>query len=271
MAMESGKNGRSKAIGRRSRSLEARNAQASTDSCLVDCRFWAKFCCMQKNCSFSHKRTGSHASKTVCFFHKRGRCRFGDQCWNLHESNQHAMREHTQQQRQKRQDKFDKQLQQQQQEIEKYKKSASDLMSEVISCKEQLAQLQKESETHAKGIASGLHELDLLRNKNAQLEKKMSDQNDSEKHFQRQHDELRDDVVMLKKRPHKAEPPKQLIEAFRKGLIAWLQGPEMDTECTQTDLWIKTMLQKRLEIKKCMDHKPVRMRRGAPATGPRHQ
>ena len=140
-------------------------------------------------------------------------------------------------------------------------------MSEVISCKEQLAQLQKENETHAKGIASGLHELELLRKENAQLEKNMSDQNDSEKHLQRQHDELRDDVVMLKKRPHKAESPKQLIEAFRKGLIAWLQGPEMGTECTQGDPWIKNMLQKRLEIKKCMGHRPG-LRRVAPATGP---
>ena len=99
----------------------------------------------------------------------------------------------------------------------------------------------------------------------------MSDKNDSEKHLQRQHEELRGDVVMLKKRPRKVEslgPPEALDEAFRKGLIAWLQGPEMGTECTQGDPWIKTMLQKRLEIKKCMDHKPVRMRRGTPATGP---
>lgn len=250
MAMESGKNG-SKTTGRRSRSLEgrARNAQASGDSCLAACRFWAKFCCMKKNCGFLHKGTGSHASKTVCFFHKRGRCRFGDQCWNLHESNQHAMREHTQQQRQKRQDEFDKQLQQQQQEIEKYKKSASDLMSEVISCKQQLAQLQKENEAHAKGIASGRQELESLREENVQLKKQMSDQNDSEKHLRRQHEELREDVVMLKKQPRK-EDPLDCTEVFREGIRGWLRPPPLGTENPNAliDYGIKSLLCQRLEI-----------------------
>ena len=33
-------------------------------------------------------------------------------------------------------------------------------------------------------------------------------------------------------------------EAFRKGLIAWLQGPEMGTECTQGDPWKKPCFRK---------------------------
>ena len=161
MAMESAKKWRSRSLQGR-----ARNAHALDDSRVVKCKFWTNFCCMKKNCGFSHKETGSHASKTVCLFHKRGRCRFGDQCWNLHESDQDAMRERTQQQQQKRQGEVDKQLQEQQQEIEKYKQSTSDLKSEVISCQQQLAQLQKESETHAKGVASGLKELESLRKEN---------------------------------------------------------------------------------------------------------
>lgn len=257
MAMENGKASKSQRTGPRSRSLDGR--EKASDS-RVNCKFWAQSRCMKRNCGFAHKGAGGSGRKKICIFHKRGCCRFGNKCWNMHEPRrlcafhqrgccrfgkrcwnvheppkleQHAM----------------------EQEIEKCKQSANKLSLGVASCEQQLIavleqvdRLEKESDTQSKAIADGKQELEALKQENVRLKAKATE---SEKGLRKQQEGLRDDVEMLKQRP----TPKDLDpgEIVARGLCSWvapLIPKSLDSERARHG-WMQEKIRK-VVIYQCM-------------------